>query len=125
MARRVLFRGTRLGRGAVPRGARRRGYDRTGRSGLSAVTWKKLPRARRRRKPRGRREGAKRSALGDYKPIAVRPRSAEDRREPGHWEGDLVIGKDNTTAVATLVERSSRHTLVVPLPGGYAAASTA
>lgn len=100
-------------------------YDRAGRSGLKPGTWKKLPRARPRRKPRGRCEQAKRSVLGDYKPIADRPRSAEDRREPGHWEGDLIIGKNNQTAVATLVERSSRLTLVVGLGGGYDARSTA
>lgn len=96
-----------------------------GRGGLKPGSWKKLPRARRRRKPRGRSKEAKRSALGDYKPIADRPGTAEDRSEPGHWEGDLIIGKHNRTAVATLVERSSRRTLVVPLGGGYDARSTA
>ena len=100
-------------------------YDASGRSGLRAGTWKKLPRARRRRKPRSRCEQAKRSALGDYKPIADRPAEAEDRNEPGHWEGDLVIGKDNQSAVATLVERSSRCTLLAALPGGYDAPSVA
>ncbi|MDE0236701.1 MAG: IS30 family transposase [bacterium] len=100
-------------------------YDRAGRSGLRPGAWKKLPRARRRRKPRGRCEKAKRSVLGEYKPIAGRPSEAEDRAEPGHWEGDLIIGKDNQSAVATLVERSSRHTLLAALPGGYDAQSTA
>ncbi len=100
-------------------------YDASRRSGLRAGAWKKLPRARPRRKPRGRPEQAKRSALGDYKPIAERPAEADNRKESGHWEGDLVIGKHNRTAVATLVERSSRHTLVAALPGGCDARSTA
>ena len=99
-------------------------YANCGHCGLAPGSWADLPRARRRRKPRGRCERAKRSALGDYKPIAGRPRSAEDRAEPGHWEGDLIIGENNKTAAATLVERSSRHTLLAALPGGYDAQST-
>ena len=78
-----------------------------------------------RRKPRGRCEQAKRSALGDFRPLADRPGEACGRDEPGRWEGDLVIGKANRSAVATLVERTSRHTLVVPLPDGYDASNTA
>ena len=93
--------------------------------GLGAGTWNKLPRARRRRKPRSRCEQAKRSPLGDYRPIAERPAPVEGREEPGYWEGDSIIGKANRSAVATLVERSSRHTLVVGLAGGYDAHSTA
>ena len=100
-------------------------YDRTGRRGLVARSWAHLPRQRRRRKPRGRCEQAKRGALGDFRPLAQRPAEAHSRAEPGHWEGDLIIGKANRTAVATLVERTSRHTLVVRLPGGYSAPATA
>ena len=100
-------------------------YDRTGRRGLAARSWAHLPRQHRRRKPRGRTEQAKRSALGEFRPLAGRPAKAAARAEPGHWEGDLIIAKANRTAVATLVERTSRHTLVVPLPDGYSAPATA
>ena len=100
-------------------------YDRTGRRGLPERSWAHLPRQHRRRKPRGRTEQAKRGALGDFRPRAQRPAEAHSRAEPGHWEGDLVIGRKNRTAVATPVERTSRHTLVVPLPSGYDAKNTA
>ena len=100
-------------------------YSSSGNSGLKPGSWNKLPRQRRRRKPRGRSEQAKRSVLGEFRPLADRPAAADTRAEPGHWEGDLIIGKANRTAVATLVERASRHTLVVPLPDGYSAPATA
>ena len=53
------------------------------------------------------------------------PAAAGDRSEPGHWEGDLIIGAGNRSAVATLVERLSRQTLTVALPDGYDAHGTA
>jgi transposase, IS30 family len=72
------------------------------------------------RYPRGKRLAQGRGQLRDTLPISQRPPEAADRAVPGHWEGDLVLGK-RPSAVGTLVERHSRYVLVFPLPNGFTA----
>jgi transposase, IS30 family len=71
------------------------------------------------RKARGRTET--RGRIPDMVMISKRPPEADDRAVPGHWEGDLLMGKESKSSIGTLVERSTRYVMLLHLPGGKSA----
>jgi transposase, IS30 family len=91
-----------------------------GRGGLRRELTAALRCGRARRLPRGHQRGAHDRITGIV-PISQRPAEADDRAVPGHWEGDLLMGKDSKSQIATLVERSTRFVLLVELRNGRTA----
>ncbi|WP_194927889.1 IS30 family transposase [Catenulispora pinisilvae] len=89
------------------RGILRRELKKVLRSGRSA------------RKPRRAADARQPRFRDPMTSIHDRPAEVAERVVPGHWEGDLILGANNRSAMATLVERTTRFTLVVPLPDGH------
>lgn len=81
---------------------------------------------RHRKKYRYSRKGKneKRGRIPNLISIHERPKSVEKRFEIGHWEGDLIVGKNHKSAIGTIVERKTRFTIIVPLFNGKDSEST-
>ena len=92
-----------------------------GRGALRKELTKHLRRRHQIRLPQ-KREATNRGKIKDMINISQRPAEAADRAVPGHWEGDLLFGT-RTTAIGTLVERSTRYVMLFKLPSGINAES--
>ncbi len=95
-------------------------YDPRRRQAIDRSLTQRLRSGRPMRRPKLARRPTGRGIIRGMVPITARPTEVKDRKIPGHWEGDLVMGT-RPSAVATLVERTSRHTAIVALPDGIKA----
>ena len=91
------------------------------RSGLKREIQAALRTGRTRRKPRNTGEERRPRFVDPMVMISERPPEIEDRAVPGHWEGDLITGAHNQSAIGTLVERTTRYVMLVHLPGDHTA----
>jgi IS30 family transposase len=89
------------------------------RGGLKREVQAAIRTGRTRRKPRRDPSQRTQRFLDPMVMIADRPAEVEDRAVPGHWEGDLITGEFNKSAIGTLVERTTRYTMLVHLPNGH------
>ena len=80
-------------------------------------------RCRKHRRPIGC-EQPKAGPLGDFNLITTRPPIADERVEVGHFEGDLIVGAYNRSAIVTMFDRTSRHLWMADLPEGHGADAT-
>ena len=87
-----------------------------GKGTLRKELWRCLRTGRATRRPQGRPASTK-GQIRDMVMISERPAEIEDRAVPGHWEGDLLMGK-RQTAIGTLVERRTRYVMLFALPDG-------
>jgi IS30 family transposase len=92
-----------------------------GRGELRKDLAKQLSTGRTRRKPRGSADRRGPAIYADAFTISDRPPEVADRAVPGHWEGDLIMGAGNQSAIGTLVERSTRFVILLHLPGRHTA----
>ncbi|MEA2000845.1 MAG: IS30 family transposase [Actinomycetota bacterium] len=90
------------------------------RGGLKRELTRHLRTRRANRRPKGKGPPSGKGQIVDPIMISERPAEAEDRAVPGHWEGDLVMGK-RSTAIGTLVERHTRYLMLFGLPEGHTA----
>jgi transposase, IS30 family len=92
-----------------------------GRGGLRRELTAALRTGRTLRRPRGREQRRSRADMLDMVLITDRPAEVADRAVPGHWEGDLIVGKDSGSAIGTLVERSTGFVMLLHLPDKHGA----
>lgn len=84
------------------------------------ISYLRWGRKLRKRQSRKNRQGIERK-IEDMISIEERPKEVAERIIPGHWEGDILLGKYRKSALGTLVERTTRTTIMVPLPSKHAA----